>query len=169
MEFETLEIADTVIEDCEADGGAITVWAANVRATNLTVRRGRNTDGTYCGGGASLLGVSNFTCDGCTFDSNRAGFGTHGGGICSWADAGFLTLTRSTFTNNTAEGRGGAVHFEGVGGMPELTVEDCVFENNTAVTGWRADARTDGHPLLPTWQPHTHRDPAPAHPSLSRP
>src|SRR5215813_3413735 len=94
-------------------------------------------------GGAVAAGVSNTTIDNSTFDSNTAGDATHpasGGGLFTGYN---VTVTRSTFSNNSATQLGGAA-FAGGNFGAMLTATNCTFSGNTAGQGGGALANGSG-------------------------
>ena len=89
-------------------------------------------------GGAIQMGSG--LISGCYFENNTA-YGQWGGAIMVeslYKD--YMVIYNSTFKNNKAGGRGGAIGSD----TPNIKVYDCEFINNTAITGGAIYTRYDG-------------------------
>ena len=105
-------------------GGAIIIQGANSAL--------KMTDSTFIANSANLGGavsLPNVGADSiignCTFKDNTA---ADGGAVYFWTNGAGVKVTDSDFINNTAA-YGGAIENEGIG---DLTVDNCVFTENTA-------------------------------------
>ena len=90
------------------------------------------------GGGMFNDTVLNLTVRNCVFSSNTAAYNASsptwagwGGGIASYY--GSVTVTGSTFSNNLAVTGGGMFARGSVNGGDFVTIDNCTFDNNTAV------------------------------------
>lgn len=109
-------------------GGAMTCYGEN-STFNLVnnVYRGnicQNLGGAFNAGFTAVVNVED-----CLFESNEAG---SGGAICLQNDSTTVNVINSEFLGNMASGNGG-----GINGIAShwITVEDCLFEGNTANFG----------------------------------
>ncbi|MCL2116220.1 MAG: Ig-like domain repeat protein, partial [Methanobrevibacter sp.] len=75
--------------------------------------------------GGAILNYGDMSVSDSTFINNTAN--THGGAICNYGD---MSVSDSTFINNTANVNGGAIWNNG-----DMSVSDSTFINNTANTG----------------------------------
>ena len=80
-------------------------------------------NGNFTGTITGILEVAN-----CDFFLNTSG--KHAGGI--YNDVGFLTVTNSTFTQNTGVNRGGAICNYALSPGITMTLVDCLFDSNSA-------------------------------------
>ncbi len=104
---------------------------AAVRIDGLSITKGLTGNengagiwnGNFTGSITGILEVAN-----CDFLLNNSG--KHAGGI--YNDVGFLTITNSTFTQNTATNRGGAICNYAQSPGITLTLVDCLFDRNSA-------------------------------------
>jgi len=117
--------AETII-DAEGTGVIFTISAGTVNLYGITF-----TNGTRVSGGAifskAIVNIYN-----CTFTDNIAtGTGNNEGGAAIYqeGDTTFLNVVNSTFKNNKADGRGGAILKRGSG---LLIISDSIFQNNRA-------------------------------------
>jgi hypothetical protein len=119
---------------------ALTVANAAATVETVTVRGctfGDLTGGTQAGAGGSALraaspgnGAALVIAD-CTFTGNQ----TQGSGGAVWIGGGYaVSITASAFTANhtTGGGQGGAIMVAATAALSSITVEDCVFADNTA-------------------------------------
>ena len=83
-------------------------------------------DGVGIEGG--MVTFAELTLNNCVVSGNTATDGSNGGGVHG-EDGSTLTLTNCTFSDNVAEGNGGAVF------SFDLTATNCTFVNNTAFAG----------------------------------
>lgn len=91
----------------------------------FTLRDGSGTDhlGTLRGGGAFCVGASP-TFRNCHFVENHAGYA----GAVYVREGADATFRRCVFRSNRSDSYGGAI-----GGIGQLVVEECLFENNSSV------------------------------------
>jgi len=129
--------ADRVIEQ---DPNVVGV---NLTIENVTLSHGNcaGNTGLDCGfGGGAILGGSgpsagNLTLSGVVLDHNTTGAVDAGGGVNFSAD-GTLTVSNSTFSNNTATQEvGGAINFEVNASSGNLVITNSTFTNNTSTAG----------------------------------
>lgn len=107
----------------------------------LTVTNCSLTDNKSPNGGA-ILNDGTLTVADSTFSGNQATQSSIGlGGAIEHAASGNLTVTNSTFANNTAVGSGGGIF---VGGTGTAIVTNSTFSGNSAGTGGSAIARISG-------------------------
>ena len=81
--------------------------------------------------------AGNLTLNSLTLTGGNPGAGTNGGAVLD-SSTGTLTITSCTFSGNTAQDDGGAIHKSGIGG--DLTVTGSTFTNNTATNSVPGDA-----------------------------
>jgi predicted outer membrane repeat protein len=127
------------------------VNAMGVKISGLTIRGGRAVPGTQGasygvgggtfqplvpyvsdngGAGMRIIGMADVTLDNMRFLDNYA---QYSGGAIESSATGVLTITNSTFANNSAGGGGGgAIALEGNVHRPFINIDHCTFENNTA-------------------------------------
>ena len=109
-------------------GGAI--YSGSVTLTDCVFQ-----DNTSARGGAIDVGVGEMTATDCVFENNSAigdaSFYGDGGAIYSDGDA-VLTLSGCRFSENTAEGTGGAIFCVGGGASPFDELANCQFFGNDA-------------------------------------
>ncbi|MEZ5063177.1 MAG: right-handed parallel beta-helix repeat-containing protein [bacterium] len=98
----------------------------------------------HAGGGASIT-RSNAIVNDCLFMDNET-FEVDGGGVLVKAEAQPI-FTRCVFAGNRAWA-GGAL---GLGNLPNVTVIDCLFENNDAVSRGGAICLDQEPPVLTIW------------------
>lgn len=79
-------------------------------------------------GGGAMFTFGDLTLVNCVVSGNTANDGSSGGGVHG-ENGSTITLTGCTFTDNVAEGNGGAVF------SSELTATNCTFVNNMASSG----------------------------------
>ena len=109
-------------------GGAIVASGDNckIQDSNFTGNTAVNS------GGAIFVSGDNGQIEGCNFTSNEAGTG----GAVEYLGCNHQKITDSYFSNNKAKsGSGGAVH-AATSTLDDVTIDNCVFEEN--------DAKTDG-------------------------
>src|SRR5262249_8939643 len=103
--------------------------------TSMGIQSCTFTNNKTSGNGRAVdIGVTSMTIDNSTFDSNTAGDATHpasGGGLFTGYT---VTITRSTFSNNSATQFGGGA-FTGGNDGTMLTATNCTFSGNTAGMG----------------------------------
>lgn len=105
---------------------ALYIQSGHVRLENLIFINSKNTN-EQVGGAIYIYGTGECSIVNCTFKENSAF--TYGGGIFNGVRENTLTVTDSKFIKNTAENNaGGAIYSRG-----KLTIENSVFENNTAL------------------------------------
>lgn len=104
----------------------------------MTIANGRATDTTssFLGnlGGGVVNDHGTLTVTNCIFTQNQAGFG---GAISNSADGGStsMSVTDSTFRENSAGGEGGGIYHRGTGGTATLTITSCTFFLNNGAFG----------------------------------
>jgi len=126
-------LADVTFTDCNFTnnnggyGSVMMVTGLNARLDGCTFI-GNGSAGSSRGAIWNVYG--NVFVSDCTFENNKATNGD-GGAITATADNNAFTIeiSNSTFTGNTASGRGGAIYTE----MRNLTITDSTFTNNSAV------------------------------------
>ncbi|MCC6970085.1 MAG: hypothetical protein IT434_07655 [Phycisphaerales bacterium] len=114
-----------------------------------------NGNATNGGGGVHVDGAGNASFASCSFQSNAAVWGAglrlwngsvvmtdctfemnaasdRGGGILADQPNSTVALTRVVFQQNSAGNYGGGLGAEGINGTGMVTVNDCVFDRNTA-------------------------------------
>ncbi|MFO0834309.1 MAG: GC-type dockerin domain-anchored protein [Phycisphaerales bacterium] len=114
-----------------------------------------NGNATNGGGGVHVDGAGNTSFASCSFQSNAAVWGAglrlwngsvvmtdctfemnaasdRGGGILADQPNSTVALTRVVFQQNSAGNYGGGLGAEGINGTGMVTVNDCVFDRNTA-------------------------------------
>ena len=127
INIEGLKTANQTIIDGEYKNSSIFTIADNIQVNfkNLKIINGNSPEN----GGAISSYNSPITIDNCIFKDNIAE--SFGGAI----DIGnsTLTLNNSIFLNNLANYDGGAISVKRI---PGSKVENCIFINNTAPTGW---------------------------------
>jgi predicted outer membrane repeat protein len=111
-------------------GGAIYTEAATT-LTNCTLAGSvAKSGGAVC----ATSGQSTLTVTGCTFVGNDATGTNFGGGAIYTSDV--LSVSQSSFTNNTSNTKGGAIYFTPGGATSSsLVVNRSTFTDNGAVTG----------------------------------
>jgi len=127
----TENVATALEEDYGLGGGAIYNWGLygdGIYPATLIVE-GCTFQGNVARDGGAIYGygLSNCTITNSIFADNRA-TSVDGGAIEN--NGGILNLTNCIFTNNTANGNGGAVFTDG-----DFSAVNCTFTNNTAYTG----------------------------------
>jgi hypothetical protein len=106
---------------------------ADVTLDDLTIAHGMATEPPSLGGGIlndhGTLSITN-----CIFTQNQAGFG---GAIGNSANGGStsMSITNSTFRENSAGGEGGGIYHSGTGGTATLTITSCTFFLNRGFGG----------------------------------
>ncbi len=149
----TLTLSDVVFANNLAQdvGGAI-YWEGNFGTLTIersTFHGNRSTSAVLAGGGGALgvdsgnLVVRDSLFDGNAADGDNPTFSfadDDGGAIWIWATS-TLTVERSTFTNNTARGAGGAI---AVGSFGATTYDVAGEIRHSTFTGNQADLDGDG-------------------------
>jgi CSLREA domain-containing protein len=120
-------------------GGSITVSGNNLvqvmvvnSGADLTLRNITIANGSSGGGGGGIFNAGTLTVTNSTFSNNSVGFSSSGGGIFN-ASGGTLTVTNSTFSNNSVFGGFGGGIYNAGGGT--LTVTNSTFSGNSAIGG----------------------------------
>ncbi len=112
----------------EIPQGALDVapWIGNgiFGSGNVIIRNCIFSENTGYVGSAFFIGFGSVIIDNCSFDSNFSQLG----GVRIQGQNSAL-ISNSTFTNNTAQIFGAAL----IAGNTNLNIEDCSFENNTAI------------------------------------
>jgi len=138
--FNTGGDAIIVIEDCYFEnntanfGGAHSNYGLNA---DFTIRRNTYNQNFANTSGAGLInGFEAFVkVDSCDFTGNVARFG---GAISNQNDTTVVEIRNSTFTNNeVGEDNGGAIN---VGGPLDISIDNCLFQSNTAGIGGAINA-----------------------------
>lgn len=122
----TLTMSNSRVEDSKGTNGAISA-GGEVHLTNSVVRNNY----TYGDGGGITVLSGDIYIDNSTISGNRTGtpsLGAYGGGIEAM-NAGTVRIRNSTFANNYASARGGAVH------ASKAIVSNSTFWNNNAGQG----------------------------------
>jgi hypothetical protein len=129
------------IKDCEATGadgggGLYSTSGVAVTLTNCTFKGNSTTDSQGSGAGIRVVGGT-IKVDGCAFVGNH-GDGSYGvGGGMSCSGSATVTVTNSTFANNTAPSKN--LPYYGGGGISNdgasVTVTNCTFSENQAYYG----------------------------------
>ena len=123
-----LTLNNVVMQNCSGgNGGAVHVDWDNVALNGCTFT-GNYADGN---GGAIFVRYGDVVIDNCIFADNASKY--NGGAVYVSAEKdylGSLTATDSEFTGNVSPSFGGAVC-----GFGEINVQDCLFEDNTALCG----------------------------------
>lgn len=104
---------------------------------DLTVANGRASTGnvgSHNGGAFHFGAFPQITIDNCVVTNNRANDGDGGAIDFRGFSTYHLTITNSTFSNNQADGAGGAIFFQQTSSATgtRLTITDSTFTNNTA-------------------------------------
>lgn len=134
----TKDDVDLVLTDSEfagnanpsADGGGLSMigTGSTLQATRCLFKENRaGGSGGYDGGGAWIEGAITANFTDCRFEDNLA---TSDGGAIEITSGAIVTFTRCSFTGNSTGAGGGALNVEG--GDTEVTLTDCVIENNLA-------------------------------------
>lgn len=131
-----LLISNSTFENNKVDsysGGALGIYS-DATITNSTFignnAGGNNPSTTVDGGGAIYVGGwGRVNIDGATFEKNSSNIGgaiatTHAG----WSGDEYITVKNSTFTENTATEKGGAI----ANGFSRFDIENSTFTNNTS-------------------------------------
>jgi subtilisin-like proprotein convertase family protein len=127
----------------EVWGGAVGVrGTGSVNATNVAFSKNTVTSILANYGGAALYadGTATVNLNGCLFDGNTAtgqgGKTGFGGAVAVFGSANAVTITNSTFTNNSSLGGGGAIFLgQGASGSNILIVDSTLANNSTSVSG----------------------------------
>ena len=133
------DLQDRIFEQDFGSAGNINFSVSNV---TLTGGKCNNSTGIDCGfGGGAILGGSpvpspdNLTLTNVVVDSNTTDALDAGGGV-NFGSSGSLTITNSTFSNNTAtQSVGGALDFNNNPSSGNLSITNSTFTNNTATAG----------------------------------
>ena len=101
--------------------------------SNVTVRNGSVPIGNH--GGAIYISNPSvvLTIDNCIFSANHADGTYSDGGAIFALPSGDLTINNSVFSGNSARDEGGAIWYDDQNG--KLTISLSTFENNTAING----------------------------------
>ncbi len=140
---------ETLVSDCTFEGntavsgGGMAFWGSNLAFT-LTDSTFKNNQAEEDGGGLAVMGADlTVDIDDCTFEENSATM--HGGGVFWMAASASSsgppqTISSTTFIGNTADpelgvGGGLAISAWALHQITNLTVADCLFEDNSAWIG----------------------------------
>jgi predicted outer membrane repeat protein len=154
-----MDISGSLFADCTAELVAGAIWASN--SSTVAVSNSRFVKNAATGGGA-ISAAGSLTITSCQFDGNGAVLPANGqphtepsGGAISFMhqvnDAlPQLVVVNSSFTDNVAAVRGGAIASKGA-----FTLAHCDFRNNSVAqfNGGALYARIDATVAVPTIQP----------------
>ncbi len=133
---------NTTLHGINEGGGGLLAEQVNATINNCVFSN--NSTGDDYGGGISSPGINeNFTMTGCTVSGNHAGTGFNGGGLAlrrlafgAHPVGGTISITGSTFANNSAGGRGGGVSLSVSSGALAVglsfTMSGCTLHDNEA-------------------------------------
>ena len=110
----------------DPDGGAI--YATDeILLTNCNFT---NNWATSCGGAIAIQEENEKSCiiKNCNFKNNKA---THASGAAIYCQRNLATFENSTFTDNSANFKGGAIF-----ARKEMYILNCLFKNNKALESW---------------------------------
>jgi large repetitive protein len=158
----TFNLSDSVVSDntnVNGYGGGLNVDTVSspttVNITNVTFSNNQtlSTTQTATGGAINLFGDSptvNITNS--TFTGNLTTNPTSGGGAIYFrpTTVGHLTVSGSTFTNNTAPGIGGAIAADSHGAATTISIQNSVFNKNHATNSFGGALSLDGTNLNTT-------------------
>jgi CSLREA domain-containing protein len=116
----------TFTDNTASAGGGIYCYDCILNVSHSTFSNNNTPNGS--GGGIYHI-YNSVTISDSIFTNNGASYGGGGGGVFS--SSGGLTLTNSSFSNNSANGSpGGAIHIEGT-----INISQSTFSNNSAGSG----------------------------------
>ncbi len=115
----------TISNSQSTSGGGIYAYdsGGDLTLTNCTIE---DCTSSVTGGGVYIRDCNSATISGCTFDSNTSPIG---GGLYIYEDP--VTISNTTFSNNTVTGEGAGLFIQNTG----VTLEDCTFNGNSTGTG----------------------------------
>lgn len=135
---QTVPSSDVITTGFQADG--MTPAVVNLTLSHLEITGGTFT-GVFVGADDGLGNVSSTTITDCDIHDNSNGDATFGQGGAIQAITGHLSVSNTTFSNNTAthasKGQGGAIYYSlpngtGLGSTGSLSVSNCSFTSNSS-------------------------------------
>jgi hypothetical protein len=130
---------DTTFIDGQNATRVLRVFTGNsLSVSALTVQHGRaSVSGNVYGRGGGVYAQGTFTATNSAFLENSVPDDGFGGGGAIAAEGGTVTVSRCTFTGNSAEGSsdGGAVRIGSLGLLNNGTISDSTFTGNSANLG----------------------------------
>ena len=127
----TANITDSKLSDSTSLGVIRANAGATLNIENSTFSNNRAAgSGEQNNGGVILAWESVITITGSTFEENSS---ASGGGVI-WMKGGDLKVSGSIFSNNRANGHGGAIYQDG----GDVTIASSAFDGNIADDGWYA-------------------------------
>ncbi|HZC07362.1 MAG TPA: right-handed parallel beta-helix repeat-containing protein [Ktedonobacterales bacterium] len=143
---------NVTLDGQQADGTRVRVFAVG-GGGNLTLDGLTVIHGHVSGFGAGGAGVYNnggsLTITNSTFSDNSASYGSAGGGV--YSNGGSLTITNSTFSDNSASYRSVSSSGGGVYNLGgALTITNSAFTGNSAIWGSGGAVYNDGNDLTIT-------------------
>ncbi|QVY66616.1 T9SS type A sorting domain-containing protein [Polaribacter sp. Q13] len=145
----TLTVTNCTFTSNSSDNGGGAIYVAGNQNLNLTNSTFITNSSIGAGGGGAVAVLNSGTSiiSGCLFDGNSTtATNGHGGALNynSNSAASLLTLTNSTFVNNTTLNRGGAIIFNGADGNANLTNVTVYNNSTTGVVNNGGGIRTQG-------------------------
>lgn len=139
--LENLTVSNCVfVDNVSAGGGAIHVGGAAIGGT-LNVSNSVFSGNTATSAGGAIFVGGSATIANCTFEGNHSD--ASGGALQDNSVESSITITASSFTNNTAATQGGAIFSSGTLNVPSNATQTS-FSTNTATTDGGALYKNSG-------------------------
>ena len=131
LNFGTLTVANTTFATNTAgSSGGAGLYNVGALTLNTCIFTGNAVSNVGAGGGIDNISSGTAIINNCSFTGNTAnGTGASASSGAGIANSGVMTISNSTFTNNTAASDGGAIYNDGT-----LTVNTTSFLSNTALS-----------------------------------